>query len=276
MIESVSSKMQCLPVAGSIDEERIHSLLEQERKQRISVAAAIQQDIKGVTDELHLEVSTRLLDGAAQWSKLNKLLDEERVARDATCCNLRKDVASCKVDVDSLLQQSQGIDDDYLKVMFEQERRVNDMARATQWKDVCKEMEALSAEVQLLKKSANGAVPDPTSAQCAKLQQDVEGLATELRAAQENVEVLAMEMRSPKRHTGASPPSRGPGPLQASPLRARLESTAHLMFQSDSEARRSLPLQDMPTQPSVTQDASGAKRHVRFARQAFEQLPLKA
>jgi hypothetical protein len=258
-IESVSSKMKCLPVAGSIDEDRINSLLEQERKQRISAIAAIQQDIKGLTDELH-SLPSALIDGAAQWSKFNMLLDKERVVRDATCCDLRK-------DVDSLLRQTQGVDDDYLKVMFEQERRVNDLARATQWKDFCKEMEVLSVEVQAMKKSPNGAEHGnawaPTSAQCAKLQQDVEGLANELRAAQENVEVLAMEMRSPTL-TGASPsPSPGPwktspGPPAASPLQARLESTAHLVFQSESEATRSLPFHDMPTQPAVTQDAFGA------------------
>lgn len=253
-IETLSHQMQYLAPAGNlpgaakIDEDFMNSLLAQERNQRSSAVSALQRDIARLNEEMSV-LPTTLIEGAASWSKINVQLDRERSSRDMALLDLKKEMDALSLSVG---QRNTNEVDEYLKVVMEQERRVNDLSRATMWKDFCREIEALSVEVQALKKAPqfdenrmramleNEKVEFQAS--CVKLQEDVECLAIamqDVEASRERSRASSLQC-SPMPVT-AAPPSSGPsstgptpGSTRESPLQARLQSTAHLSFQSES------------------------------------------
>jgi len=264
-IETMSAQIERLPAAAMIDEDRINTLLEKERKQRNSAMTSLDAKLQALSDELH-SLPAAIIDGAASWSKFNVLLDTERAARADFCSQLRKDMDALSSSVEG---KGSGADDDYLQVLLEQERRVNDLSRATLWKDFCRELEALSEKVDSLKNPAMdeervralmdqdkielyaGTKDNEARASCSKLAEDVESLTLQLRSVQEDSEALALEL---KPGSTFSTPSQQQVGTKASPLQTRLESTAHLAFQSPIGQQKSAP--PLPCQPKELEATS--------------------
>jgi len=211
-IDSLSSQVQCLPAAASLDQDRINVLLENERKARNSSMAALQKEFQALQDAVDSLPSAQF-DGAACWNKFNVLLEHERLSRDTTCRQLRKDLdAISSGSPQRSVCPADSIDEGYLNVILEQERRKHDLTNATLRKDFFKELESLSKEVQSMKISTPNLNEERAK---AKLEQDVRSLAEEARG-------LSLD------DTTVLQPA-----VAMSPLEVRLESKTYLTFEAE-------------------------------------------
>lgn len=238
-LDALNEQVQSLPTVEMIAEERraIHTLVERERKARSLEVVNLQKEIANMSDELHSIPSAQFND-AACWNKFNVLLEHERLSRDTTCRQLRNDVNSLMSSTKSSLGHTRSkSDEDWLHQLFDQERAKNDLSNATLRKDFYKEVEALSMDIQSLKTSMPPVNEERIQSMLEQQQTEIHGTCAKL---QQDVESLAFEMRCSPRAPGsnaqageASQPSPG---MSLSPLESRLESTAHLAFQPAFES----------------------------------------
>jgi len=219
--EVLASQMQCLtsgPDEGLTN--RMNDAMDRERQSRCYAIESLQKQIHDLSDDVSSLPSAQL-EGATCWNKLNVLLENERLARDTICCQLRK-------DVDGLSSTSRGpctkpeIDEFYLNSMFEQERRKRDFALSatctSMRKEFCREMEAMA-----LGKMESPAVAAPDEERIAVWMEQLQtGMHDSCATLQQNIDSLAFEVRSSPKVPSANP--------ALSPLEARLGSTAHLAF----------------------------------------------